>query len=352
MLTLLTAVLCCASTPPLAAEPNAPGKLIDAIVYATRGDSKVHILDAATFKPLTSIDVGVGAHETAISPDGRWLLGSAYGGPGPNHQPADNRVIIVDLAAGKLHKTVTLAGMQRPNDIAFRAGTGEAVITVEMPPQLVVLTPETGEYRTIPIDKPAGHMLALHPKGDTAYVAHVAPGSLSVIDLVKDKVTASIALPPGAEGLAITPDGSRVFVASHQGRTVSIIDTAKNVVADSFERTGFPFRVRASPGGDLIAMSLPAGRAVALVNAADTKVQHVVDLRLDDPAIQVVPTALAFLPAADNKAPSRIAVLCEGQQPEIVIINLADRTIASRVAITGPIPDALTAGRVSGKKIG
>lgn len=322
------------------------------MVYATRGGNRVHVLDAATLTPLLAVDVGAGAHETAISPDGRWLVGSAYGGPGPGHQPADNRVFVVDLTSGAVHRTVTLEGMQRPNDIAFIPGTGKAVVSVEAPPRVVVLDVESGETRAITIEDKAGHMLSLSPDGGTAYVAHVVPGSMTVLDLVKGETRARVTLPLGAEGIATSRDGSRVWVASNRSGKVSLVDPAAGKVVRTVDCDGFPFRVRCGPDGKSVAITLPAKGEVAIFDAGDPDKVERTGLRVvgggDGGGVageKFVPTALAFVPGTGE-----LAVLCEGPKAEIAVVNMATRTVARRAAAAGPIPDGLTAGRVRVKK--
>src|SRR5690606_7508848 len=74
MLTLLLACGAVASVQDPVAEPPAGKPDLAVVVYSTRGDEKVHLAAANDLSPLGSYAAGAGAHELAISPDGRWLI--------------------------------------------------------------------------------------------------------------------------------------------------------------------------------------------------------------------------------------------------------------------------------------
>lgn len=313
----------------LAGDPTPPGR----ILLSTRGDNNIVIADAVSLATIATLDAGLGAHELAASRDNLLAIGSAYGGPGQGHNPPDNRLCIVDLAASTLKHTVTLEGVKRPNDIAFLGNTHTAAVTVEMPPHLFLIDAEKGVViDRIKLDHPAGHMLAASPDGSTVYVSHVVAGLVSVIDVPARKVVTTIPAAPGAEGMAISPDGSRLWVANNRSHSISIIDTAARTVVQTLKVEGFPFRVRFSPGGAHVAVSCPGSNEIALFDAATLEPLPRVSLRQDaGPAPQ--PTSLAF--AGDG-----LVVVCGGTG-ELVRITTDDWKVQSR-APTGPIPDGLT----------
>lgn len=304
------------------------------VILSTRGDNKVLIADPVTLQTLTTIDAALGAHELAASRDNLLAIGSAYGGPGQGHNPPDNRLCIIDLAAGTLKHTVTIPDAKRPNDIAFLADSHTAAVTVEMPPQLILVDADKGVVTDrITLAHPAGHMLAVSPDGATAYVAHVMAGLISVVDLPARKVLTTIATATGAEGLALSPDGSRLWVANNRSNSISIIDTAARTVVETLPVDGFPFRMRFSPDGAVVAVSCPASQDIAIFDAASHDIITRVALAAEG-APPPQPTSLAF--AADN-----LVVVCGGAQ-QLVRISTADWKVQTRTP-TGPIPDALTA---------
>ncbi len=330
-----------------AAEVVKNAKPRSVFLYSTRGDNKMHVVDAADLSLITSHDLGIGAHEFVVSPDGRWAIGSAYGGPGAGHKPADHRLAVFDLKAGKLHRTIDIAPLSRPNDAAFLADSTHAYVTVEAPPRILKVNVESGEHTAITLDRGTNHMLGLSPDAKRLYIAHVMPGGITVIDTATDTVLSHIAVPDGAEGVVVTPDNAKVWVSCNRTDKIMIIDAAKGTIERTIECEGFPFRLRLSPDGKIAAVSLPKSDEVALFDVADpTKVRRV-SLRdanqpaKTDPAAPVVPTSIAFAPDG-----SHLAVVCA---KELVLIDIAQAKVVARNAAAGPIADALAAATISMK---
>jgi len=340
--TLLIAATATFAQAPTAAKAETKTKPIAAVIYSTRGDEQVHVLAADDLRLLGSIDAKAGLHELALDSTGRFVMGSAYGGPNPGHQPADNRLVVIDLAANAVHRTIKLEGMQRPNDIAFKPGSFEAFVTVESPPHILRVDAESGEVAKFPIKHKSGHMLALSPDAKTVYVSHVQPGSLTVLDAASGEEKKSITLPLGAEGMTCSPDGRSVWIASHAEGRVSVVDTETNEVSQSIIAPGMPFRVRISPDGKLVAIAAPQAGAVAFIETREpTRIQYVDTNVFDNKPISRVmtPTSIAFSPDGTS-----LFAVCEGEDPRIVAIDVATRKVRAHTLAKGPIADAMTTG--------
>ena len=65
--------------------------------------------------------------------------------------------------------------------------------------------------------------VAIHPTDRAAYVTNGISGTVSVIDLVRGRVAATIAGFTEPRGCALTADGSLLYVANHTAGTVSIV---------------------------------------------------------------------------------------------------------------------------------
>ena len=264
---LATASTLTAQAKPPAMAPAAP--TIAAAIYSTRGDDKVHLVSLPDLQPLAVYDAGAGAHELAISADGKWALGSAYGGPGKGHQPADNRVFVLDLPAGKRAHMVDLGATKRPNDIAFLGSTSEAVVTTEVPAQLLRLDAATGKFTAFALEHRTNHMLALSPDAKTCFVSHVLPGGITRFDLGTGTTKAHGALPDGAEGIACPGDGKHVWVGCNRSSKLVVVDNATLKIVHEVERDGFPLRVKGSPDGKYVAVSCPKSGEVVIYEAGD-----------------------------------------------------------------------------------
>lgn len=339
---LSTALLAQQPTRPTAPPAPQEPATRPAVLYSTRGDQRVHMLSLPDLKPLWAYEAGAGAHELAISADGRWAIGSAYGGPGPGHEPADNRVFVLDLPSGLRSRTIDLGASKRPNDLAFLGTTSVAVVTTEQPPQLLRLDALTGEFEAFALEHPANHMLALAGDGSACFVSHVLPGGVTRFDLTKNEVTKFNGLPVGAEGICCVGEGAamRLWIACNRTDRLLVVDANTLKVEHSVARGGFPLRVKASPHGTYVAVSCPKTRTVVVYDAKDVSKAQTVDLSQATTADQQ-PTSLAWAP--DN---GTLLVMANGEMDRIVTIDaLTAKTIGYSIA-DGPIADALVAGMV------
>lgn len=226
----------------------------DSIYVSSRGDNAFTAYDPQTLETSWSIDATLGMHEIAISPDGRYAIGAAYGS-GPGHQVEDQRVAVIDLTTQELAHVIDV-GHPRPNDIYFIDDT-RALVTAEKTAFVLEVDVKAGEVvREIDLNgKQSGHMMCAHAETNRAYVAHVAPGLVSVIDLAKGAVIKTIETQFGSEGAAVTPDGKALWVTNHQSQSISIIDTDKLEVIETIVCEGFPFRIRITPDGERVVVS-------------------------------------------------------------------------------------------------
>src|SRR5499433_2665992 len=82
--------------------------------------------------------------------------------------------------------------------------------------------------------------VAVHPTDRAAYVTNGISGTVSVVDLVRGRVAATIPGFTEPRGCALTPDGSLLYVANHTAGTVSIIVTSNplNPVLDGAVQVG------------------------------------------------------------------------------------------------------------------
>ena len=330
------------SEPAPAATPAAATSTIAAAIYSTRGDNRVHLVALPDLRPLHVYDAGAGAHELAISADGRWALGSAYGGPGQGHQPADNRVFVLDLPAGKRHRIIDLGTSKRPNDLAFLGTTTTAVATTEVPAQLLRLDAESGAVQAFALEHKTNHMLALAPDHRSCFVSHVMPGGVTRFDLTTGTTSAHGTLPVGAEGIACTGTGDalRLWIGCNRAGKLVVVDGTTLKVLHELERPGFPLRVKASPDGTRVAVSCPLSGEVVIHDAKDPQQVTTIDLRAQL-ELAVQPTSIAFSP--DGK---QLLVVANGETDHVVAIDVASAKVTAKLVAAGPIADALVAGQV------
>jgi YVTN family beta-propeller protein len=152
-------------------------------------DRGVSVIDASTLAVLSTILLGKGEHDLAVSDDNRYLI-------------ATNR------AAG----TASVIDMRSREAIAEIA-VGEQPISV-----------------------------AFSPLGGTAYVAG-SEGRVTVIDPKRRKAIASFDAKPGLTQIRMAPGGRFAFIPNPLKDVVQIVDTASNRIIQGAAITDGPFDV-------------------------------------------------------------------------------------------------------------
>ena len=237
-------------------------------IVSARADNAIVYIDGDDGRERARFDAGLGAHEIAVSPDGKTAVGSAYAS-GEGHKTPDQRLFVIDLAAKKVLRVIDLGGEhQRPNDMAFLPDNRHLLVTSEV--NRSVLKVDTAEGKIVSVvahGEPGGHMLALSGDGSRCFVPCVPNGRVVVIDVVKGEVVGRMDAAVGAEGVAASPDGSRLWVANNRSQSISVFDARELKQVATLASDGFPFRARFAPDGKRVVISHPMAHEVRVYDA-------------------------------------------------------------------------------------
>ena len=118
-------------------------------------------------------------------------------------------------------------------------------------PEISVI--EDGELRTEIAVGPWPVALALHPNGDTVYVATRANDSIGVVSVAHEKIVNSIHVGDEPTHIAIHPDGEHAFVALNTEGVIAVVDLAKGTVLDRWPAVEDISAFDLSPDGSKIA---------------------------------------------------------------------------------------------------
>ncbi|MEZ5979032.1 MAG: hypothetical protein R3F34_12520 [Planctomycetota bacterium] len=330
---------------PACASPREDaGGPLSVVLAATRGDERVAVLDARSLEELRSFPIGLGAHELAANSTGSLAIGSAYGGPGAGHQPADNRLAVFDPRSGELLRTIDLGEHVRPNDVVFLRDDRRALVTSEVRGALLLVDAVEGRIDAVwELGERAGHMLCYAPDAPSpsgagrAFVSHVFPGAVTVLDAGTGERLGRVETAVGAEGIATTRDGSRVWCANNRSGSVTVFDGRTLELVATFEQEGFPFRVEVSPDDRTVAITCPESNDVRLFDAATCERRGRLDLAPFGSGAS--PEGVAFDAGGDA-----IVVACP-QAALLVAFDLASGGVVA-TAPAGSILDPIASARL------
>ena len=320
----LPAVALALSAATLGAQNVPKGYLV--VSNQQSADASILTLPAGTEKRVA---VGVGPHEAAIAPDGKWSLVTVYG----NRDSVGSRLALLDLAGGTLVRHVSVAPYLRPHAAVPLPGAGHRVlVTSEATRNVEIVDLDAGRVTdTIPTMARGSHMVAVTADGQRAFTANIPDGSVSEIDLVGKRYVRTIAVnQPVTEGIAVTPDGREVWIGSNQSGIVSVIDTRKGEVVATVTGFKVPYRLAIAPDGRTAAIVDPESNAVSLVDVATRTVAAAV-------ALDASPRGVTFAPDGRTLF---VTVVKEGGAGEAVAVDVAGRKVLGRWAV-GTAPDGI-----------
>jgi DNA-binding beta-propeller fold protein YncE len=317
MIKLLTALLFAAAAPVAA--------YADVLVVASNAESRVTLVDPASWKEVARLPTGGGPHEVAVSPDGRFAYvadsGSRGGAPG-------RTITVVDLVNRAIRTTFDLGDNATPHDLRVsRDGTR---LWVACAPSKTVVEVDTGTGAILKVystGREGGWMLAVAPDERALYVAHLEVGGVSIVDRASGSVR-TVATEPGAIGLDVSPDGSRVWVTNAETNVVALLDPVAARVAATFDSGGKgPVRVKLTPDGKSAIVVNDTTKSLSIFDAATHALTGTVELGVD-------PKILALSPDG------RRAVVTSPPGDRAVVVDLIARRVVAEIA-SGKTPDGV-----------
>lgn len=171
----------------------------------------------------------------------------------------------IDLSTGK--STEITVG-NNPGEVvvsadgrtAYAANQGSNTVSViDVAKGTVTATVAVGQV-------PAG--LALTPDGGTLWVANYTDGTVQPVDT--SSLTAGTPVPVGSgpENMAITPDGGTLYVADIHDNTVTPVDLSTRTAKAAIPVGPSPFNVVAAPDGRTVYVSNSGGSTVTPIDTA------------------------------------------------------------------------------------
>lgn len=213
-----------------------------AVFVTNFGESSVSVVDSATWRVTSTIQVPANPHGIAISPDGRWVYVACVNG---------EAIAIIDTASELLAGTIQLPRGANPYGVAVSRDGRYLYVPDNFAARLFTVDLAT---RQVVSQTPIGLRAALVARsadGQTLYVTNGASGTVSVVDIGSDpahpQVRATVRVGTYPHGLALTPDGRYLLVANNLSDSVSVIATASDQVVATIPGERYPNDVIVAP---------------------------------------------------------------------------------------------------------
>jgi len=310
----------------------------DLLLVGNKDGASVSALSLEDGKQVLRLPVSTGPHEVIVAADGRLAVVGNYGAQGV----ANNRLSVIDWASRKVVRTIDLGQDSRPHGIRFFPDNRRVVVTTEDSERLLVVDLEQGKVlQRIAIGGGQPHMVVLSPSADRAYVTHVKGGSLSVVDLTRQRKIATVPTGNSTEGIAINQAGTQVWVSNREDNDVAIVDTRTLKVTDRIKTGAFPIRIVMTPDGKYALVTCAKSAELAVIDVAQKREVKRVNLAFEGAKYRQTLLGAAALPigAVVSDDGKRAYVAISGGD-EVAVIDTASWTVQARWP-AGPEPDAL-----------
>ncbi|HEY1251128.1 MAG TPA: cytochrome D1 domain-containing protein [Thermoanaerobaculia bacterium] len=239
----------------------------DRLYVVNKSDASLSLLDAGTGKSRGVVPIEKASHEAELLADGKAVAVSGYG---TTAEPG-RFVSLLDSATGKLLTKIDVGEGTKPHGLKALAN-GKLLVTAEGKHELLVVDPQAARVLSrFPTGKDVSHMVTASPDGRRAYVSSLAAGVVTVIDLTNGKVVQNVETGKGAEGIDITPDGREVWVANRGANTLSVIEAKTLKVVFTIKAGEFPIRVKITPDGLRAVVTFTGSGDVGVYDVATRK---------------------------------------------------------------------------------
>ena len=285
----------------------------ETLLIGNKGEDTVSFVDLASGRERARVATGHAPHEIAISPDRRQAAVVAYGG---------TTIDIFDVASARLVKRIDLSPNAAPHGIVWMRD-GRIVAAAEKSRSIALVDPRRGTVRSIPTGQAGSHMLVVSPDRHRAYVANVAAGTISVIDLRRERKVADIAVGGMPEGIALTANGSQLWVGDNSAPRVRVVDLASARTIDTLPTDPVAIRVAISPDGRTAVTSNIGSGTLNVFDVESRKPLRTIAVSGERSAIQVT---VAF---SDD---SRRVLVAETGRNTIAEVELASGRVLRRIA--------------------
>jgi DNA-binding beta-propeller fold protein YncE len=321
--------------------PQAANAADGQLIVLNKSGASASILDLENGSELARIEVGVGPHEVAVSPDGALAVVANYGDRNPG-----NTLSVIDLTEREVIRTIDLGENRRPHGILYIDETN-VLVTTEDSRQLLKVNVETGEIvAAMETGGAVGHMVAVSQDGSRAFVPHMYSDNVAVLDLESGERIALIPLGEQPEGIDSRPGHPEIWITNRAGNTVSVLHAQTLEVIETIACADFPIRLKFTPDGKYALVSNARSGDVAVFDADERKEAHRIAMLAESVADK--DERLFGEQFGDSPTPVGIVVHPDGNRAYVAntnadvisVIDLKDFELVDRL-VAGEEPDGM-----------
>ena len=283
------------------------------LLIVSMDESRVDLIDEATWRTLASLSTGKSPHEVRVAPDGR----TAYVVSGPT-------ITAIDLPSRSVTRTFDLGEFAAHDVRISRDGRRLWAACARMQTVLEVDTGNGAVLNRFQTKRDGAWFVEVNPAETKLYTPNLEGTSVSVITRATGEVKV-LPLEYQAYGIDVTPDGKHVLVSALSGRSVAVIDTGTDVVSSTIATTPGTGRIRITPDGRRVVVAM--NKSVAVFEIASGRL-------IRETALHASPKVMVL------SGDGRRAYLTNPEDHSATVVDVEEGRVLTTVK-TGKRPDGI-----------
>lgn len=232
--------------------------------------NSVSLFNDTTLQSEHEFKVGYMPHEIVTSKDGNIALVSNFGDL--LNVIAGHTITTLDIANGKILKTIELPKKSRPHGLAV-VSESEALVTAQGIQSLLLIDFMQGTIKkTLSLPGAGAHMVLVDAGNHFAYVANTDSGSLCKINLKNFTIEKEVKIGREAEGLALTPQEDLLFVTDRKDNYIAVIKTKDLSLYKTIPTASGPVRVEMFNNGRHVLIINSTGGNAQIMDVASLNI--------------------------------------------------------------------------------
>lgn len=275
-------------------------------------DNNVSVVNTATNKVVTTIQVGKFPESVTVSQDGSLVYVVNNG---------DNTVSAINTATNAVIAVIPVGNT--PVGIAISPDGSKVYVGNELSNSVSVISTATNTVTSIITAGSNPFGLTLSPDGSRLYVVNGGGGNISVINTATGALVSTMTFPSGSQPgfVAISPDGNTAYVTLAATNQVAVVNTADNVIIATVAVGNDPFEIAVSPDGSRVYVANQAGSTnLSVINTATNTVDWNIPVGLTQEGVSVSPDGtLAY---ATNLNAGTLTVINTATEAIVTTVNV------------------------------
>ncbi len=318
-------------------QPSYTIKTEGTLYVVNKVSKSVVIFDLLQGKQIKELPMEIEPHEaTAINNPNRVIV-TNYGTP----DIGGKSITVINAKTNTIEKTVSIGENLRPHGIISLPEADKVGVVTDIGNHLSIVNVKTGVLeKQISTQQNLSHLLVHHPFKPLIYVANIASGSVSVIDVKLDSVIKIISIGKKSEGIDITKDGAEIWVTNIEENVISVINSTTYEITDRIKTGKEPLRLKFSNDGKYCLVSNSSEGTVSVYNSKTKKQIATISIpgkkNILEKILYHTPRPVGILMHPNGK----YAFISNFTASRVEIIDLRTFAIVSSIKV-GDMPDGL-----------